>query len=246
MSGIVKKYTRNGFKMLIITGTGRSGTKTLAEMFRGHHEFRANYILDTYFLKTDLQADPFDSLEKRIQVIMDLHQGIDPGTFIDASNLYIHFIDAVYALNQSVKFIFTVRNGKDFVRSAISRNWHKQRLVGTIPFRNDPYFDMWDTLNPLQRTAWIWNWRNKKALEGFRPVPDRQKLIVKLEQIQSTKVLDSLEMFTDMKLKDRGLSEKQFNANPSFSFPPKEQWTETQNYEFQTIAGEMMQFFGYT
>jgi hypothetical protein len=232
--------------MLIITGTGRSGTKTLAKMFKGHHEFRANYILDAYFLKTDIHADPFDSLERRIKVIMDLHQGIDPETFIDASNLYIHFIDAVYALNQSVKFIFTVRNGKDFVRSAISRNWHEKRLVGTVPLRNDPYFNMWDTLNPLQRTAWIWNWRNKKALEGFRPVPDRQKLIVKLEEIQSTEVLDSLEMFTDIKLKDRGLSEKQFNANPSFSFPPKEQWTETQDREFHEIAGEMMQFFGYT
>ncbi len=232
--------------MLIITGTGRSGTKTLARMFGGHHEFRVNYLLDSYFLNADPHTDPFDSLEKRMHAVMELHQGINPETFIDASNLYIHFIDAMYALNQSVKFIFTVRNGKDFVRSAISRNWHKKRLVGTVPFRNDPYFDLWNALNPLQRTAWLWTWRNKKALEGFQSVPDRQICMVKLEEIASTEVLDSLEKFADVKFKDRRLSEKQCNANPSFSFPAKEQWTESQNREFYEIAGEMMQYFGYT
>jgi hypothetical protein len=231
--------------MLIITGTGRSGTKTLSRIFEGQHEFRVNYILEKYFLKTDPQTDPFNTLEKRIMVIMDLHQGIDPETFIDASNLYIHFIDAIYILNLSVKFIFTVRNGKDFARSAISRNWHEKRLIGTVPFRNDPYFDMWETMNPLQRTAWIWSWRNKKALEGFRTVPDRQMFMVRLEDIHSTDILDSLELFTGMKFKDRALSEEPFNANPSFSFPSKEQWTETQNREFDEIAGEMMRFFGY-
>ncbi|MFZ2196288.1 MAG: hypothetical protein WAV13_01045, partial [Thermodesulfovibrionales bacterium] len=169
--------------MLIITGTGRSGTGTMAKMLGGHHEFRANYILDKYFLHVEPHSDPFDTLEKRTRVMLDLHQGIDRETFIDSSNLYIYFIDALYLLNPEIKIILTVRHGQDFVRSAYSRGWHERAEYGTIPLRNDRYFQEWDSLTPIQKNAWIWQYRNKKALEGLKCLPERQKLVLKIEDI---------------------------------------------------------------
>ncbi|MBS1126342.1 MAG: hypothetical protein H6Q93_331, partial [Nitrospirae bacterium] len=35
--------------VLIITGTGRSGTGSMAKLLGGYHEFRVHYLLDKYF-----------------------------------------------------------------------------------------------------------------------------------------------------------------------------------------------------
>ncbi len=231
--------------MLIITGTGRSGTGTMAKLLGGHHEFRVNYILDKYFLRADPHTDPFDTVEKRIMVLLDLHQGICRETFVDSSNLYIYFIDALYALNPEMKIILTVRNGQDFVRSAFSRNWHKHKTFGSVPLRNNKYFQQWASLTPVQKNAWIWDYRNRKALEGLRSVPEKQKLVLKIENIHKRKTLDMLEAFTGKKIQDREFAKKHHNANPSFDFPAKEEWTDAQNLEFYETAGEMMRFFKY-
>jgi hypothetical protein len=231
--------------MVIVTGTGRSGTATLARMLGGHHEFRAGYILDKYFSGLDPHADPFGTIEKRIAVILDLHQGIDGQTFVDSSNLYIHFIDAVFILNPSVRFVLSVRNGRDFVRSAQSRRWHESLSFGAQPNRNDPFSERWDRMTPLQRNTWIWVYRNKKAIEGLKNVPDGQKLILRIEDIGRKETLDELEKFSGIKIV-RGLSEKRFNANPSFDLLPKEQWTDDMQWEFEDIAGEMMRAFNYS
>jgi hypothetical protein len=231
--------------MLIITGTGRSGTGTMARLFGGYHEFRVYYLLDKYFSRADPHSDPFDTVEKRITVMMDLHQGIDAKTFVDASNLYIHFIDVLHILYPTARFILTARHGKDFVRSASSRNWHIQNSFGTVPLRDDPYYKKWAEMSPVQRNAWIWVYRNKKALSGLKDVNNRQQMIVRIEDVHRDETLDAIESFSGIKLKERGLSLKRFNVNPSFSCPAKEAWTDVQNSEFNEIAGQMMKFFGY-
>ncbi len=231
--------------MLIITGTGRCGTVTLARMFGGHHEFRVQYILDKYFLKADPFSDLFGTIEKRIEVMLDLHQGINRSTFIDSSNLYIYFIDALYALDPSTRVILSVRNGKDFVRSALSRRWHEQNIFGTLPFRNDPYYEKWPSMTPLQKNAWIWVFRNNKALEGLKKAPEGNKMIVRIEDIRKEDTLEKLKVFTGTGLKEREWASKRVNANPSFDLPPKEEWSDSMNRDFDEIAGGMMRFFGY-
>ena len=231
--------------MLIITGTGRSGTAMMAEMFGGRHEFRVNYILDKYFTKADPHSDLFGTIEERVKTVLDLHQGIESRRFVDSSNLYIHFIDAVYLLNPSARFVLVVRNGKDFARSALSRGWHEKRLFGIVPRYNDPYYNQWETMGPLQRNAWIWTYRNRKAVEGLSLLPEDRKLIVRIEDIKTRKTIERLEDFSGIKIKGGVDKARMCNANPSFCFPPKEEWTAAQNSEFDGIAGEMMKFFNY-
>lgn len=231
--------------MLIITGTGRSGTKTLASLLGGSHEYRVHYILDKYFLNADPHSDPFDTAEKRLMAALDLHQGIDRGRFIDSSNLYIHFIDAVYALNPRARFILSVRNGKDFARSAFSRGWHNHAAFGAVPQRSDPWFERWPAMTALEKVAWIWAYRNRKALDGLALLPQDQKLVLRIEDIDRKRTLDELESFSGVKIADRSLAVKKFNANPVLDLPLRQQWTEGMNRQFDAIAGEMMRFFGY-
>jgi len=232
--------------MLIITGTGRSGTETLARLLGGSHEYRVHYILDKYFLNADPHSDPFDTPEKRLMAVLDLHQGIEQGRFIDSSNLYIHFIDAVYTLNPRARFILSVRNGKDFARSAFSRGWHGRAAFGSVPQRSDPWFERWPEMTPLERVAWIWTYRNRKALDGLAVVPLDQKLVLRIEDIGREQTLGELESFSGVKIVDRSLAAKKFNANPVLALPPRQQWTDPMNRRFDAIAGDMMRFFGYS
>lgn len=230
--------------MLIITGTGRSGTETIARLLGGHHEFRAAYILEKYF-SGDPHANPFHAMEKRLEAVMDLHHGIAPEHFIDSSNLYIHLFDAIAVLNPSCRYVLTVRNGKDFVRSALTRRWHEQNIYGTVPEYDDPLCSRWKEMNPLQRNAWIWSWRNRKALAGLNLIPQHQKFIMRIEDINKRETADTLEAFTGIKIKNTYNTDKRYNANPSFDFPAKEEWTPEMHDQFNEIAGEMMVFFGY-
>lgn len=232
--------------MVIITGTGRSGTGTLARLLGGSHEYRVHYILEKYFLNADPHSDPFDNLEKRLMAVLDLHQGIDQGRFVDSSNLYIHFIDAVYKLNPTARFILSVRNGKDFVRSAFSRGWHNHSSFGSVPSCGDSYYERWPEMTPLERVAWIWAYRNSKALNGLDVVPREQKLVLRIEDIGRDGTLDSLESFSGIKIAERTLAAKRFNANPVLELPRRQEWTESMNRQFDAIAGEMMKFFGYS
>lgn len=217
----------------------------MARLLAGHHEFRVQYILDKYFLRADPHSDPFDTIEKRLRVMLDLHQGIDREMFVDSSNLYIYFIDALYLLDPAIKIILMVRNGQDFVRSAFSRGWHERKEYGTVPLRDDRYFSKWGSLTPIQKNAWTWQHRNRKALEGLSAVPAKQKLVLRIEDIRKQETLCMLEAYTGKRVSDRELAKKRHNANPAFSLPPKEQWTEQQRDEFNAIAGKMMSFFGY-
>lgn len=230
--------------MLIITGTGRSGTETLARIMDGHHEFRVNYILEKYFLRADPHSEPFGDIETRLKAILDLHQGIDSLTFIDSSNLYIHFIDAIHILNPSARFILSVRDGRDFARSAFNRKWHERNMVGMVPPYGDPYFEKWDEMTPLERNAWIWAYRNNKALKSFECLPVDRKLIIRIEDLNQTGVLDEIEHFTGITIR-RSLASRKFNADGSIDVPPKEEWSRSMNEEFDTIAGELMRHFGY-
>ncbi len=231
--------------MLIITGTGRCGTATFARMFGGHHEFRVQYLFDKYFLKADPFSDPFRSIQKRIEAMLDLHQGIDRGTFIDSSNLYIYFIDALYTLDPSTRVILLVRNGKDFVRSALSRRWHEHIQFGNVPTYDNPYFHKWSRMSSLKKNTWIWVYRNKKALEGLKKLPEGNKMIVRIEDIREKDTLERLKVFSGTELKEREWAAKKVNANPSFALPPKEEWSDSMNRDFNEIAGDMMKYFGY-
>ncbi len=226
--------------MLIITGTGRSGTGMLTRLFGGHHEFRVTYLLDKYCRS----ADPFGTFDKRLQAVLDLHQGIEPKTFIDSSNLYIYLLDALWALYPDVRFILGVRDGRDFVRSAITRGWHKRTSFDTTPQRQSPYYARWQKMNPIERTAWIWTNRNEIAMNMLKRIPQNRWMLLRVEDLDEP-LLCRLEEFAGHMIKDKKSVEARINSNPVQDFPSKEEWSEDELNAFYAIAGKMMKKLGY-
>ncbi len=211
-----------------------------ARLFGGFHEFRATYLLDKYCRNND----PFSSFDKRLQAVLDLHQGIDTATFIDSSNLYTYLLDALWALYPNARFILGVRDGRDFVRSAITRGWHTRSSFDTIPRKSSPYYSRWKNMSPIERTAWIWTNRNEIALGLLEHIPRNNWMLVRLEDLDEM-LLCRLEEFAGHPIKDKKAVNAEVNSNPVQNFPPKEEWSEDELQAFYAIAGNMMKKLGY-
>ena len=238
-------------KMLLIVGSGRSGTKAFAAAFGGFHEYNISSgpRFAKYFEEKNPQRYLFDTIEKRKQYLAELFQGAenhDP--FIDSDNTLVHLIDAIHECYPFAKFIFTLRDGRDFVTSAANRNWHAYDVLDHIPLPGDPYYDLWPTMTVLQKNTWIWTSRNKRALEHLNKVPKSQYLRVQIERCRDKETLDQIESFAGIPFADRRfLQVGNFHSNMhSQHFPYKDKWTPKMHDQFNQIAGELMQTLGYS
>ena len=266
--------------MIIFTGTGRSGTRYYSKVFETHQEFRAEELVGqfkalphAYAPPTDLLADP----QLRLQIMRRHLSGVDLATFRDSSNLYVHFLDALLALDPGVKIVLGVRDGRDFARSAITRGWHlpdayrrKSRhvrafmrqiadLVGyelpgrywgfwVRPAKDDPWFPVWGKLSAIERAAWLWQWRNEKALERLAAVPRTSWTIVRLEDVMGDgppPELRRLESFLGVKANASAVGVKTNDTQVAFRIADKSQWSAADSAGFYRIAGKTMAKFGY-
>lgn len=232
--------------MIIFTGTGRSGTALYSKLFNTLHEYNVSYLRQ-YFKYSPDESDPFADFETRIRIMKEHLKDVNIESFRDSSNPYIHFLDALYAIDNDVRIVLGIRDGRDFVISGITRGYHDERkypLFSMMPTLGDPYYEKWHKMTPIERCAWIWVYRNQKALERWKDIPMKNKHIVKLEDIGDRDTLDKLEEFLGVKAKRKWLKKK-VNANQYLRFPPKEEWTEEMNSRFYRIAGKMMEELGY-
>ncbi|MBN1909674.1 MAG: sulfotransferase [Pirellulales bacterium] len=241
--------------MIIFTGSGRSGTKLYAMLFDAHHEYavdRLKTILEREVPKQDAPlTNPLTDPTQRRRIMEEHLAGIDLATFRDSSNPYIHFIDALVAMDPEVKIVLGVRDGRDFVRSGVSRGYHTSAVnasFGMRPGVDDPYYDNWSQLSPIQKCAWQWTHRNHKALTGLKDAPQDQWTLVRLEDLTANPRrelhLTRLEEFVGRRAERLWLDVK-VNKNASFQLPPKEEWSDTWNQEFYEIAGPLMHWLGY-
>lgn len=226
--------------MLIITGTGRSGTGMLARLLGGHHEFRATYLLDRCRSGAYGQP-PLSSFEARLQAVFDIHRGVKPETFMDASNLYTMLLDALWAAYPDARFVLGVRNGRDFCRSAMARGWHSRESFDVLPEPGTPLAKVWPQMGPVARTASIWTRRNAQALDFLERLPEDRWMMIRIEEMDDAG-LDRLALFSGHPIVDRAAVGARINAR---FHPEPPGWAAADEAIFIETAGPMMRRLGY-
>jgi hypothetical protein len=245
-------------KMIIFTGSGRSGTTYYSKVFGTHHEYRCSQLIQSMqepFTTLAWQYPHSDLVADKVlrRTLMEQHlAGVDVEAFCDSCNLYIHFLDSLYDINPAVRIVLGARDGRDFARSGIIRRYHDGSLYSgafLTPNLDDPFYSRWRTMTPIEKMAWLWADRYKKALERLKAVPTDNWMLVRLEDLVSDPVSDNdhlkkLENFLSRKAQSKHLGIKH-NANAQQTFPTKDQWTSDMNKQFFSIAGETMGILGY-
>ena len=217
----------------------------LARVFGGRHEFRASYIESKYLKKEPKGTGrPFSSLKDRLSVVLDLHQGVCAETFVDASNLYIHLIDALWALYPEIRLILGVRHVRDFVLSAMGRAWHERNPEELMVFPGDPGYAAWPQLQPVERMAFLWVHRNGIALRALAGVPAECWTIAKIESLESRE-LERLALHAGMSVKDPGAVHQGINKGPNLEQARTLRLTEQEEKSLMKIAEPVMARLGY-
>lgn len=217
----------------------------LAKLFGGRHEFRASYIENKY-LKPGPPGTgrPFSSLEDRLSVVLDLHQGVCAETFVDASNLYIHLIDALWAVYPDIRFILGVRHVRDFVLSAMERSWHKRCPEELMVFPGDPAHEAWPWLEPVERMAFLWVHRNGTALRALRKLPAECWTLARIENLESRE-LERLALHAGVPVKDPEAVHRGVNKGPNLEQAQVRRLTEREEKCLMKIAEPVMVQLGY-
>lgn len=240
--------------MIIFTGSGRSGTGLYAKLFDAHHEYRVEELIRRHFPSPllPMPADPFADFAVRLRIMQDHLRGVDLKAFRDSSNPYVSFLDALYAIDPDVKIVLGLRDGRDFAVSGITRGYHlggKYTGYSMTPELDDPYCPYWSLMTPIEKMAWWWTYRHRRAIERLATVPRANILVVRLEDFGgdtdlSRRTIEALEAFLGIPAHRQWLTQK-YNANREQAFTPKEQWTPQMRKEFDFIAGDLMRAFGY-
>jgi len=218
----------------------------LARVFGGRHEFRVPYIAEKYLAEArSARRSPFSSMASRIAIVLDLHQGVDPPTLIDASNLYLYLIDALWAVYSEVRFILGVRNVRDFARSAMARGWHQRRPEELMIFPGDPGYDAWKTLSPAERMAQLWIHRNGLALRALTRLPAECWTIVRIEELDASE-LGRLSEFAGVTPGDAGAIQRRVNEGPNLAVTGSHLLAPEDERTLRRTADPLMNQLGYT
>jgi len=171
---------------------------------------------------------------------------IPSGTYGETNgNLRCH-AGAIRNAFPGVRLIHLVRDGRDVVRSHMSRRTMTLKnpfSMSMHPTENDPWKGHWHEMDRFARICWYWQEENRRLRTTIG------------KTVQFEKVLASYEFFANEILEPCGIHIEKGgweaaksiprNITSKFSIPKWDQWSTDQQKTFREICGEEMAKCGY-
>ncbi len=259
-------------KPVFVVSTGRAGSTMLARVLAIHPGIFALHEPHPH-LRTEAFAK-WSRPERKRLIERKIHRKrkdiiqqvlINRLVYVESSNYASNLIEELYELFDA-RFIHLYRNGRDFVRSGLQRDWYRKEsvashikswirrkyLVNIGKTALDNLLSHPDTLKTrLEKISWLWVEINKTILRNFSALPDDRKFSLALESIDSNRLIE-LHKFIDVDI-DAGILDEMLtiagskpNKTRKFSIPEHTGWSDRQKERFNEIAGEMMHKLGYS
>ena len=262
-------------KPVFIVSTGRSGSNMVAKMLAEHPQLFA-----VHEPTPDLNAEAYASWngshgtdyirKKVVSKRSDLIQQVldNEYTYIESSHYCSHLIPLLDDLYDA-KFIYLYRDGRDFVRSGLEREWwYPERsfshpeLNGLKEFfkrqvRRRWLIDVghtWDDhrLKPpnklntrIEKISWLWVEINTVIQDYLLEVPSKKVFSIKLEAFDQEEIkslLSFLDVRQDEKIREEMIRIMQIKPNKTISRSVStfNEWPDKDKAHFWRIAKGMM------
>ncbi len=172
--------------------------------------------------------------------------------YCDANAFGFNFINYVHIRFPSARFLHLVRDGYACVQSWSRRgpSTYPDRLPNPeaiswllakpTPFPSEVAHASWARFDRVQRISWFWNTVNANIAERFDRIPDANKRVLKIEEVNRETlpgILDFCGLPQDYK--PESLTPSDPSAGPSI------EWTPENKRKFNALAAPMMERFGY-
>ncbi len=263
---LLPKQNWSDIDKYFIISTGRTGTQFLARFF---NEFKSVYSVhepkpDFVKLGVDYaygQVDKSKAVKKiergRRAICKDVKRhGKD--MYVESNNRVFSLIGALDEVFDDYKIIHIVRDGRDYVRSGMSRDWWytdkdwNPRMKAS-EFKDDPYRDKWEDMSRFEKICWRWQ---KKDGIIYESLIDKDNFIrLKFEDIFKDEDYAGIyEMGEYIGLENEEIKkniekmmDRKINATKEYEIDKWPEWTEEMIETFEEIAGDhMKKYFDYS
>jgi len=241
-----------------IISTGRTGTKFFAKFLNQFGNVYATHEPSPDFL--GLAIDYVRGEVSKKEVIKRIEQDRralckdikrkQANVYVESNNRLFSLIDPLRDVFNDYKIIHIIRDGRDYVRSGMSREWYTKkdkypRLKATY-FSNDLYYDKWDTMSRFEKICWRWQKKDGFILDSIKDDPN--SITVKFEDIfkdddykgiyQIAEYIGLPKSETD-KMIDKMMNRK-VNSTSKHIIDKWSSWSQDMVESFEEIAGEHM------
>ena len=209
-----------GESLFFIVSTGRSGSKSIADTISQHPDAECKHEPKGELIR--LSTEYAHGLKDRNQVkqeLISLYSGVKnvrTDFYGESDQKLANLIDILHEIFPKAKFIWIMRDARDFVSSAYGRGWFDDREYG-YPTRQDLCVDKihsapvyskfrlngsnvaneftpeeWKAASPFERNCWYWTYWNNLIESQFAQLPETQKLQIQVETIRTDEISDFL------------------------------------------------------
>jgi len=244
---------RVAWKFFFILGYGRSGTNFMANLLdqaHGAHVFHEP-VLEDFYAHTRAFYSPKDA-EKYIhgfrkKEIYYRMRHISSGVYGEVNGVLRRHAEAMLGAFPGATLIHLVRDGRDVVRSTMSRRTMtlKDPVSARIhPVTSDPWYVRWGELDRFARICWYWQVENSYLRTVIGRTVQFEKILASYEYFAS-EILEPCGIHMEKRDWEAAISTPR-NSTSEFSMPKWDQWTVEQQNAFREICGEEMLQCGYT
>lgn len=250
-----------GMSCFFILSTGRTGTKTVAELLDAaseatvHHEPHP-YLSALSKLAYDTEYNQMGNLIETFMASREvlLRNAAASSLVYGETGPYVTFLAPVIAQAlPNAKFIHLVRDPISVVRSGLNRNWYQGSRYDArriVPRQGDPAARLWKEWSPLEKVVWLWAETNTFVRDFFESLDASRRMCLKAEHIFSREGDSISGMFRFLGLTQpsaravSGILAQRLNRQRG-PMQPLESWLPDWRTRFLELAGDEMSRLGY-
>lgn len=256
---LFQKQDWNSIQPVFIVSTGRTGTQFFAEFFNLFPSVRSLHEPQPDFLKLGIEYAQglvdFETASRQIELKRRAYchelkqEGIK--LYVESNNRFFSLLKPLRAVFPHSKVIYIVRDGRDYVRSGISRVWYTEhdkvpRLRADM-FPDDLHAKQWRQMDRFEKIAWRWQKKDGFIHADFQHLDNALK--VKFEDIfydpersgvyQISRFIGIPDNETRHYLTKMG--NRKVNTNSKQVIPKWMHWNDEMKQAFDKIAAHHMQ-----
>lgn len=232
---------------VFVLSTGRVGTETLTALLALSPEIVATHEPRPRLVKASFDAymeggDIGRSEKWRMVVLAARDDAVYEANrrgkvYVETNNRLTYLAPALAVTFPASRFIYLHRHPYEVVRSAMRREYyrgHSWDFARIRPRPQEPLAEQWETLSPLEKSAWYWARVNAEARDFLLTLPESRRLEVRADALFAGDevVLSKLFAFVGVDCPSQGritevLGQK-IHAQRRGTFPPPSEWSEAE------------------
>jgi hypothetical protein len=239
-------------KMFFILAIGRSGSMFLAHLLdqapeaRVYHEpTRVDFAAYTEAFYDQKAAEDYLSRYRKKEIYLRMRDS-QSATYGEVNTNLRRHCNALKRVFPDATFVHLVRDGRDVIRSMMSRRTFRSwdPVTSLIrPQEGDPQCDTWPGMNRFEKLCWYWSAENRYLRNCVQRTVRFEDLISDYGYFEDS-LLSPLQLeIADQAWREASMTPK--NVTRRYRIPHWSSWDVTMQRAFERICGEEMARNGY-